>query len=294
MIRFKKLSRVDLFVSDLARSRAFYEEIVGLEPVHTSEDGIASFRCSDDFVSVRLLAGKSVGLHAAAWELEDDAQFVPLEQALRASGTRYEEIAREECVALRIERGVRAFDPHNRATLEFFTVQSPSGSHVFSPTKAKILQLGHVVFATPKYAETVAYFEKTLNFARSDAVEESMTFMRSFPNPYHHGIGIARSDKPHLHHVNFMVSDIDDVGRLHTRLKKANVPIVYGPGRHPISTSIFLYFLDPDGMTLEYSFGMETFPEHGPREARVLPRRPEWSDAWGSVPAPEFGKVGVL
>jgi len=47
-------------------------------------------------------------------------------------------------------------------------------------------------------------------------------------------------------------------------------------------------------MTLEYSFGMETFPEHGPREARVLPRRPEWSDAWGSVPAPEFGKVGVL
>jgi len=226
MIRFKKLSRVDLFVSDLARSRAFYEEIVGLEPVHTSEDGIASFRCSDDFVSVRLLAGKAVGLRAAAWELEDDAQFVPLEQALRASGTRYEEIAREECVALRIERGVRAFDPHNRATLEFFTVPSPSGSHVFSPTKAKILQLGHVVFATPKYAETVAYFEKTLNFARSDAVEESMTFMRSFPNPYHHGIGIARSDKPHLHHVNVMESDIDDVGRLHTRLKYANVTIV--------------------------------------------------------------------
>ena len=280
MIRFKKLSRVDLFVSDLARSRAFYEEIVGLEPVHTSEDGIASFRCSDDFVSVRLLAGKAVGLRAAAWELEDDAQFVPLEQALRASGTRYEEIAREECVALRIERGVRAFDPHNRATLEFFTVPSPSGSHVFSPTKAKILQLGHVVFATPKYAETVAYFEKTLNFARGRRRDR--------------GAPLARSDTPHFHHLNFMVSDIDDVGRLHTRLKKANVPIVYGPGRHPISTSIFLYFLDPDGMTLEYSFGMETFPEHGPREARVLPRRPEWSDAWGSVPAPEFGKVGVL
>jgi 2,3-dihydroxy-p-cumate/2,3-dihydroxybenzoate 3,4-dioxygenase len=118
--------------------------------------------------------------------------------------------------------------------------------------------------------------------------------MRSFPNPFHHGIGVARSDTPHFHHLNFMVSDIDDVGRLHTRLKKSHVPIVYGPGRHPISTSIFLYFLDPDGMTLEYSYGMETFPEESPREPRLLPRRPEWSDSWGSEPAPEFGKGGVL
>ena len=48
---------------------------------------------------------------------------------------------------------------------------------------------------------------------------------------------------------------------LRDRLRKAEVPIVYGPGRHPPSGSFFLYFLDPDGMTLEYSHGMEEFPE---------------------------------
>ncbi len=36
---------------------------------------------------------------------------------------------------------------------------------------------------------------------------------------------------------------------------------MFGPGRHPPSESVFLYFLDPDGLTLEYSFGMEEFPE---------------------------------
>lgn len=294
MIRFKRLSRVDLHVTNVARSRSFYEQIVGLEPVQTGDDTIASFRCSDDFVSVRLVQGKQAGLCAAAWELEDDAQFEPLRQALDSSGTSFEPISREECISLRIGRGIRARDPYNGATLEFFTVAAPRQAYVFTPTTAKIMHLGHVVLATPKYQETVGYFEKVLNFARSDAVENSITFMRSFPNPFHHGVGVASSDKPHFHHLNFMVSDIDDVGRLHTRLKKAQVPIVYGPGRHPISTSIFLYFLDPDGMTLEYSFGMETFPEDGARKPRLLPRVPEWSDAWGSVPAPEFGKAGVL
>jgi 2,3-dihydroxy-p-cumate/2,3-dihydroxybenzoate 3,4-dioxygenase len=48
------------------------------------------------------------------------------------------------------------------------------------------------------------------------------------------------------------------------RMKKKQVPIVFGPGRHPPSGSVFLYFLEPDGMTLEYSFGMEEFPEREP------------------------------
>ena len=58
-----------------------------------------------------------------------------------------------------------------------------------------------------------------------------------------------------------MVTDIDDVGGAMNRMKAANVPIVFGPGRHLPSTSIFLYFLDPDGNTTEYSFGMELFEE---------------------------------
>jgi 2,3-dihydroxy-p-cumate/2,3-dihydroxybenzoate 3,4-dioxygenase len=60
------------------------------------------------------------------------------------------------------------------------------------------------------------------------------------------------------------------------------------------SGSIFLYFLDPDGMTVEYSFGMEEFPEEGAREPRMLEPRPEALDTWGSVPKPAFAKVGPI
>jgi 2,3-dihydroxy-p-cumate/2,3-dihydroxybenzoate 3,4-dioxygenase len=67
---------------------------------------------------------------------------------------------------------------------------------------------------------------------------------------------------------------------------------VYGPGRHPPSGSVFLYFTDPDGFTFEFSSGMEEFPEVDPRAARHLPFVPESFDYWGSEPAAAFGAVG--
>src|SRR3546814_611342 len=87
---------------------------------------------------------------------------------------------------------------------------------------------------------------------------------------------------------------IDDVGRAINRMKKAEVPIVFGPGRHEPSGSIFLYFLDPDGMTTEYSFGMEEFEEEDARPPRALEAKPEVLDTWGSLPDPRFGKGGAI
>jgi 2,3-dihydroxy-p-cumate/2,3-dihydroxybenzoate 3,4-dioxygenase len=72
------------------------------------------------------------------------------------------------------------------------------------------------------------------------------------------------------------------------------VPIVFGPGRHPASTSVFFYFLEPDGMTLEYSFGMEEFTEVDPRKARTLPMAAESIDEWGSVRDPRMGQLGDI
>ncbi|KCZ99634.1 2,3-dihydroxy-p-cumate-3,4-dioxygenase (CmtC) [Hyphomonas polymorpha PS728] len=73
-----------------------------------------------------------------------------------------------------------------------------------------------------------------------------------------------------LHHLNFIVTDIDDIGRANVRMKPEGVPIVCGPGRPSQSESMFFYFLDPDGMTLEYRFGMEELPETGARPPRMF------------------------
>ena len=92
----------------------------------------------------------------------------------------------------------------------------------------------------------------------------------------------------------FQVSEIDDVGRAFHRMRKNDVKIAFGIGRHPPSSSVFLYFYGPDGMTVEYSFGMEEFPEIGGREPRRLKPVPESLDTWGAVPDAMFGKFGAI
>jgi 2,3-dihydroxy-p-cumate/2,3-dihydroxybenzoate 3,4-dioxygenase len=164
----------------------------------------------------------------------------------------------------------------------------------FAPTVAQIARLGHVVIRTPAFEAAAENALGTFNFRRSDVIDGAVHFLRSFPVPFHHSLAFSCGESNGLHHVNFMVTEIDDIGKAITRMRRNGVDIVNGPGRHPPSNSVFLYFLDPDGMTIEYSFGMETFAETDAREARTLKPVPESFDSWGNIPDPRMGNGGVI
>jgi 2,3-dihydroxy-p-cumate/2,3-dihydroxybenzoate 3,4-dioxygenase len=87
---------------------------------------------------------------------------------------------------------------------------------------------------------------------------------------------------------------VDDIGKANNRFKKNGVPIVFGPGRHPPSESMFFYFVDPDGHWNEYSFGMEEFPEESARGPRRLPAGLASIDYWGGAPDPDYPQKGVI
>ncbi|MEI8152637.1 MAG: VOC family protein [Hyphomicrobiales bacterium] len=294
MIRYKKLGYVELTVTDLDRAAAFYRDVVGLEPVGRGPEGEYRFRCSEDPYAVALHRADQPGFKRGGWMLEDESQFAVLHKRLRDGGVPYEEFSVTECRARGFARGTRMVEPNIGATMEFYRLPAGIEPEPFVPTLARIQRLGHVVWTTPRYKEALAFFRDVLNFAESDCIGEGVTFFRAFPNPYHHGIGVARGQRNQFHHLNFMVTEIDDVGRGLARFKSKDVPIVFGPGRHPASTSVFLYFLDPDGLTLEYSFGMEEFPETNPRTPRRLEPVPLNIDSWGSVRDPRMTAVGEI
>ena len=285
MVRYQKLGRVELNVSQLERARRFYEDVLGLQYVDTDRDGGVRLRCDQEHHSVVLYEAREAGLRCAGFMLQDMAQFEPLIERLAKAGLRVQEIAPDVCGSRAQLRAVRVFEPLVGATIEFY-VPSHDSARPFQPTVARIQRLGHVVFNTPDAAHAVAFWRDVLNFRESDSVGEFITFMRCWPSPWHHGIGIAQYERQCLHHVNYMVTEIDDIGRALTRLKGAQSDVVFGPGRHPASDSVFLYFLDPDGLTMEYSFGMEAFPEAFPRAPRRIEPSPISLDYWGSTRDP--------
>jgi len=67
-------------------------------------------------------------------------------------------------------------------------------------------------------------------------------------------------------------------------LQDRNVEIAFGPGRHPTSTAIFLYYYGPDGVIWEYSHGVRLIED----EQSYVPRQFPWESKslcmWGSKP----------
>ena len=109
----------------------------------------------------------------------------------------------------------------------------------------------------------------------------------------HHRIALFPSKTGGIQHVNFQVEGIDDIMRSFYFLKEKGVRIVFGPGRHPTSSAMFLYFEGPDGIVYEYSSGVRLISKE--EEADYKPRNfpfDRWSFCmWGSQPdIPEFRK----
>ena len=233
------------------------------------------------------------GLRRVGFELENDAELERAFEHFQSRGLAPRRLAKAEAQALKQGPTFRVREPHCGLTFEFYGSTTVL-ARAYEPTVAKIARLGHVVIGSANFAGTQQSLTADFGFQVSDVVEDRFSFLRCFPNPFHHAFAVAAAAESHLHPINFIVTDIDDVGRAFRRMRQNDVKISFGIGRHPPSGSVFLYFYDPDGMTVECSFGIEEFPEVGAREPRRLESVPESLDTWGAVPDAMFGKFGAI
>lgn len=292
-IRYSRLGYIGLNVTDMEASVHFYETLVGLKIDCKPESGVAYLRCSDRHHDIALYTSDIPGVKRIGWQMESPAALDAIEAHFTSIGIRCEPVTSSEIGELGIGRAFRMTEPTTGATFEFYS-EMEAAPDAFRPTHTKIARLGHLVLSSADRMATEKFLMDHMNFRVSDRIDGMVTFMRCFPNPFHHSMGVGSAGKPGLNHVNFMVTEMGDIGKANNRMKKANVPIVYGIGKHPPSESVFLYFLDPDGMTIEYSYGMEEFPESDPRPPREMPASLESIDYWEGVPDPRMGKTGVL
>ena len=291
---YEKLGYIALNVSDVAKSRDFYEKQVGLQVSGQAEDGTAFLRCSEDHHSIALYRSDRPGLKRAGFEMKSGKALDDLAARLSSQGIAVVDVPAAERKALGLGRAFRISEPHTDATYEFYDSMRQYGGQPFKPTLAKIQRLGHFVLKVPDLEGASRFHTEVLGLRVSDMIDGAICFMRCHPNPYHHGVGLGKASEAQLHHVNFMVTEVDDIGRAISRFNKAQVPIVNGPGRHPPSGSMFLYYLDPDGITVEYSFGMEEFPAEGARKPRVMEPIKASIDYWDSFLDPRKATVGAI
>lgn len=279
MIELKDLAYVRLGTANLEAAETFATDIIGLEVGERRKDAL--YLRSDQRAHSLCYVDGDPAMHAIGFEVEDDAALTAAADAL--DGLEYHvRVGTREEAELRCVRSFIAFDDPSGNHIELATRPELSGSRYFGTRDAAITGFNHIGLFTHDPAESERFWTTVCNARVSDRVGE-IPLMRV--NSVHHTLALVHApDRTGVQHINHQVETVDDVMKSYYFLRDRNVPVVFGPGRHPTSGARFLYFAGPEGMVFEYSCGVGHVEDEDSHRPRQFGFEPSSLCMWGSKP----------
>ena len=193
------------------------------------------------------------------WSVNDEATLQGFRRRLSSLPGFVDEGHRVGCVdpaglSLRIQvsrkRQIALTCARSNSWNERARIDAPSPSY----DRAQPIEVGHVVLFVQDLAACTGFYVDQLGFSLSDSYPGRGSFLRGAPRGGHHDLFLLQLPQPKvgLNHVAFTVRDIHEVfgGGLH--MSRCGWDTELGPGRHPISSAIFWYFVSPVGGLVEY------------------------------------------
>ena len=283
-----RLSHVELVVTDLARSRAFYAGTLGLQITH------------EDETTIHLRAMEERGHHCLV--LRKDAEAMVEALSMKVYSEEDLDKAKDwfEAKGLPARWVERPFQGRTLRTedifgtpLEFYFKMdrlAPIHQKYALYHGVKPLRIDHFNCFTKDVDASVAFYNE-MGFRVTEYTEDEES-KRLWAAWMHrkggvHDIAFTNGRGPRLHHTAFWVPTplniIDLLDLMSTTGYLANIE--RGPGRHGISNAFFLYVLDPDGHRIEiYCSDYQTVdPDLEPIKWDL--KDPQRQTLWGA-PAP--------
>lgn len=282
-IRYVRLGTRDRSVAD-----RFAIDVLGLQSVRV-EAGASYFRSDNRDHTLVYFEGDPRD-HTVGFELRHRDALEKAAALLSNEGVAVHAGTPDECEQRHVQAFVGFTDPTGNK-IELVVQPHHSGRRYFPSRDAGITGFSHVGLCTTDPVRDEVFWTGVLGARVSDRIGAA-PLLRI--DEVHHKVALFPSQRAGVQHVNHQVESIDDVMRSWYLLQKKGVRIVFGPGRHPTSGAMFLYFEGPDGMVYEYSTGVRTItaeqePLYQPRQ---FPSTYESFCMWGAIPdIPEFRKA---
>ncbi|HYD71183.1 VOC family protein [Azospirillum sp.] len=219
--------------------------------------------------------------HTVGFELRTAAELDAAASELENGGHRVEWGTPEGCEMRRCQRYIAFRDPSGNRIELVWRPFDGSGRRYFPGRDAGITDFSHIGLCSTDPVRDEAFWTRVCNARVSDWIGAA-PLLRI--DEVHHKMALFPSKTPGVQHINHQVADFNDIMRAYYFLKERNVRIVFGPGRHPTSGAIFLYFEGPDGMVYEYSTGVKRITDETNHVPRQFPFTPEGFCMWGSKP----------
>jgi 2,3-dihydroxy-p-cumate/2,3-dihydroxybenzoate 3,4-dioxygenase len=281
MIEIVGIRYCRLGTADLENAVRFARETIGLEEV-TQETGAVYLRGDHRDHNICYFEG-SADDHTLGLEVRSFEELDAATRTLADSGIDVRRGTDEEAQARRVMGFINFSDPTGNS-IDLVARPFHSGRRYFPSRDAGIKEFSHVGLKTSDARRDEAFWSGLFNIRANDRIGDAA--LMSF-DEVHHRIALFPTDHAGIQHINFQVESIDDIMRSFYFLTERQVQIRFGPGRHPTSGAMFLYYEGPDGMTYEYSSGVRNVDADW--RPRQLPFKDESFCMWGARPnIPEF------
>jgi len=283
-----RLSHVEYRVTDLAASRAFYVDILGLQ-VTDEDDSTVYLRAMEErgHHCIALVKADAASVGFLAFKLFDEGDLDKAADWFAAKGLPIDWVERPYQ-----GRTLRSRDPHG-IPLEFYVKMdrlAPIHQKYKLYNGVKPLRIDHFNMFSSDVDGSIGFYSE-MGFRVTEYTEDSETG-KCWAAWMHrkggvHDVAFTNGKGPRLHHTAFWVPTplniIDLLDLMSTTGYLANIE--RGPGRHGISNAFFLYVRDPDGHRIEiYCSDYQTVdPDLEP--IRWDLKDPQRQTLWGA-PAP--------
>lgn len=288
MIKLLDIRYVRLGTRDRQQADRYASEVLGLQRVR--HEARASYFRSDDRDHTLVYFEGDPSDHTIGFELRTADELEAAAAELSNRGVPVRAGTAEECEQRHLRAFIHFQDPTGNK-IDLMVGPHHSGRRYFPSRDAGITGFSHVGLCTTDAARDERFWTEVLGAKVSDRIGDA-PLLRI--DEVHHKVALFPTTRSGVQHINHQVESIDDIMRAWYTLQKLNVPIAFGPGRHPTSGARFLYFRGPDNMVFEYSTGVRniTAEDELTYQPRQFPRANESFCMWGSVPdIEEFRKV---
>lgn len=277
MIPIVDIRYVRLGTRDLAANKQFATEIIGLEVV--DESSAAVYVRGDNRDHNICYFDGDPDDHILGFEIQEGEAFEAARRTLTDAGIDIRVGTAAGAAERRVEQYFSFNDPTgNTIDLVYRPHSNPEPVHL--SRAIGIEHFSHVGIKTSDAPRDEAFWTSLFNFRVNDWIGQAA--LMSFDD-VHHRLALFPTDRPGIQHINFQVDGIDAIMRSWYFLQERQVKIRFGPGRHPTSSAMFLYFEGPDSIIYEYSHGVRHVTPDTWRP-RQFPFEKHAFCHWGSVP----------
>ena len=255
-----RIAHVELGVADLERSRAFYEQGLGLVVTRADDDAIylrgLEERGHHSLILRRQSAGACLRL---GYRVRSENDLDAAQRYFAAKG-----LPAEWAETPGQGRTLHVTDPFGHP-LAFYASQQLMErrlQHYGEYYSAAIQRIDHVNLFAADLQATHQFLAGELGFRTSEYTDTDeatprlwAVWMQRKGNV--HDVALTNGVGPRLHHVGFWVRGELDIIRACDVLATTGWRAAFerGPGRHGISNAFFLYLRDPDGHRIELFTG---------------------------------------